>query len=113
MSKYELTFLIEDPKTLKKLEEMITSFSGKKIQEQPWGKRLLAYPINKKTSAEYHTWDIELDSQKLNELKTKLNYENLLLRYLFLSKAHAGTTAKKITVPKIEKEESTDEEVSE
>lgn len=112
MSNYELTFLVEDPKTLKKLEEMLTSFSGKRIQEQAWGKRLLAFPINKKTAAEYYTWTIQIDSNKLNEFKTKLNYENLLLRYLFLSQEEVAVQPKKKTVKK-ETKKDTKEEKSE
>ena len=53
MNMYEFTFLLEDSKALKPLEEVLTSFKGKKINEQPWGKRLFAYPIAKHTSAEY------------------------------------------------------------
>lgn len=106
MSNYELTFLVEDPKTLKKLEEMLTTFSGKKIQEQAWGKRLLAFPINKSTSAEYYTWTIQIPHDKLNEFKTKLNYENLLMRYLFLAQGEVATQPKKKAVKKATKKES-------
>ncbi len=109
MSNYELTFLVEDPKTLKKLEEMLTSFSGKKMQEQAWGKRLLTFPIDKKTAAEYYTWNIQIAPDQLNEFKTKLNYENLLIRYLFLAQEEVPTQPKKKTVKKEVKEESKEE----
>ena len=113
MSNYELTFLVEDPKTLKKLDEMLISFSGKKMQEQAWGKRLLAYPINKKTAAEYYTWNIQIDPSKLNEFKTKLNYENLLVRYLFLSQDEVPVQSKKKVAKKDTKEEETTESTKE
>ncbi len=86
MSHYEFTFLIDDAEALKKLEDILVSFSGKKSQEKPWGKRLFAYPIDKKNSAEYYTWDIELDQSNVDKFKTKLNYDNILIRYLLLTK---------------------------
>ncbi len=86
MSHYEFTFLVDDAEALKKLEDILISFSGKKNQEKPWGKRLFTYPIDKKTAAEYYTWEIELDQSNVDKFKTKLNYENLLIRYLLLSK---------------------------
>ncbi len=85
MNMYEFTFLLEDSKALKPLEEVLTSFKGKKINEQPWGKRLFAYPIAKHTSAEYYTWNIQIASDKLDEFKKKLNYDNILIRYLILT----------------------------
>lgn len=85
MSTYELTFLVEDSKSLPKLEEVLASFNGEKIEEKPWGKRELAYPIDKHTVAEFYTWKIKLDPAKLNDMKTKLNYDNVLMRYLFLA----------------------------
>lgn len=113
MSNYELTFLVEDPKTLKKLEEMLTSFSGKKLQEQAWGKRLLTFPINKNTSAEYYTWNIQIGRDKLNEFKTKLNYDNLLMRYLFLAQEDVEEQPKKKAVKKTTKKEKDDEKTEE
>lgn len=86
MNQYELTFLVEDAGTLPKLEKILASFGGKKLTEQPWGKRELMYPIDKKTSAEYHTWQIQIDPSKLNEFKIKLNYDALLMRYLFIAR---------------------------
>lgn len=85
MNQYELTFLVEDGATLPKLEKILTSFGGKKLTEQPWGKRELMYPIDKKTSAEYHTWQIQIAPSKLNEFKIKLNYDSILMRYLFIA----------------------------
>jgi len=95
MTTYELTFLVEDPKSLTKLEEVLTTFGGKKIKELPWGKRLLEYPIEKQSQAEYYTWHITIDKNKLNELKIKLNYDKVVLRYLFLMKEEATTEPKK------------------
>lgn len=86
MSHYEFTFLVDDAEAVKKLEDILTSFSGKKVSEKPWGKRLFTYPIDKKTAAEYYTWDVEMEAANIDKFKTKLNYENVLIRYLLLKK---------------------------
>jgi small subunit ribosomal protein S6 len=85
MKNYELTFLIEDEKTVADLEKVLTQFKGKKEEEKPWGKRTLAYPINKKTSALYYTWKISLSPEMVKDFETKLQYDNVLLRYLLTS----------------------------
>lgn len=88
MYTYEFTFLVEDAKALKPVEKALESFSGKRLNENAWGKRLLAYPINKITGAEYYTWQIQIDPNQLEEFKKKLNYDKLVLRYLLLNQEH-------------------------
>lgn len=88
MNTYEFTFLVEDAKAVKPVEKALESFSGKKLNDNAWGKRLLAYPINKITGAEYYTWHIQIESEQLEEFKQKLNYDKLVLRYLFLNHDH-------------------------
>ncbi|CAN5223836.1 hypothetical protein BH09PAT2_BH09PAT2_00530 [soil metagenome] len=85
MSHYEFTFLVDDAEALKKLEEILVSFSGKKVEEKPWGKRLFSYPIDKKTAAEYYTWMIDIDQTNIDKFKQKLNYDNVVIRYLLLT----------------------------
>lgn len=86
MNKYEFTFLVFDPKSVEKVEEIIASFGGKVNSKEPWGKRELAYSIEKKDSAEYHTWEIEIEKKQISDFETKLNYENVPVRFLILAK---------------------------
>ena len=85
MTTYELTFLVEDAKSLPKLEELLHTFKGEKLTEKPWGKRLLEYPIEHKEAAEYYTWTVKIEPSKLNDFKKKLNYDKVVMRYLFLA----------------------------
>jgi len=87
MSTFEFTFLVDDQKSIKTLEEILTSFKGKKLNEVFLGKKLLAYPINKKKSAEYFVWQIELDKKSVIEFKQKLIFENVVMRYLLFQKS--------------------------
>lgn len=84
MNTYEFTFMVEDAKAIPPVEKALESFSGKKVNENAWGKRLLAYPINKVTGAEYYTWVIQIEPEKIGDFKKKLNYDKLVLRYLLL-----------------------------
>lgn len=86
MSTFELTFLVDDKNAVKKLEELLTSYKGKKIKEESLGKKLLAYPIDKKESAEFIVWTIELDKTAVKDFKQKLNFEKIVMRYLMLQK---------------------------
>lgn len=84
MKKYEFTFIVADSTPIKKLEEVLKASGGKKLSEKPWGTRMFAYPINKITSGEYHTWQIEMELNKVADFKQKLIYDNVLIRYLML-----------------------------
>lgn len=85
MTLYELTFIARKAEDVAPLEKLLKSFDGKKRSEKAWGKIPFAYPIEKDTAGEYYTWEIEIPREKLNDFKIKLNYENLLIRYLFLT----------------------------
>lgn len=86
MNMYEFTFLVENENEQKSLADLLTSVKGKLKSEQKWGKRALSYPIKKRTSAHYSTWEIEMDPKNLAEFKKKLNFNESLLRYLLLKK---------------------------
>jgi len=84
MSTFEFTFLVTDKKSVTKLEEVLKSFNGKKVNEESLGKRTLAYPIEKHESAEYHVWQIEFPKESVKDFKQKLNFDKVVLRYLML-----------------------------
>ena len=84
MNTYEFTFLVDDAKGLKQVEKALESHGGKKLSEKPWGKRLLAFPINNLTAAEYYTWTIQMEAKQVDTFKKILNYDKLVMRYLIL-----------------------------
>lgn len=84
MIKYEITFLLPEEAEAKNLKDLIASLNGKIEKEDQWGKRNLAYPINKKASAFYFHWLIEINQSNVAELKKKLNFNEKLIRYLLL-----------------------------
>ncbi len=84
MNKYEFTFLLPDEAEVEPIRALLESLKGKISDEQKWGKRSLAYPINKLMSAYYITWMLEIEPKQLSELKKKLNFNEKLMRYLLL-----------------------------
>ncbi len=85
MNQYELTFLLNEESELENIKKLIISLSGKVLKEEKWGKRTLAYPIKKHTTAEFFFWKLEIDQKNVSELRKKLNFNEKLLRYLLLN----------------------------
>lgn len=69
-------------KVLSTVQSLVESFSGKVGDAKPWGKRAFAYPINHDTEGYYDVFEFELDKNKLETLKSKLNLTDGLVRYL-------------------------------
>jgi len=66
----------------KKISDLITSFDGKILENNFWGKRKFAYEINKKTEGFYDVTVFEMEKDKVINFKSKLNLEEGLVRYL-------------------------------
>lgn len=86
MNAYEMTVLLSDEKDIKEVKELIEGSKSKIKSEKSWGKRNLAYPINKESTAYYITLELEIDPTQVTELKKKLNFNEKMIRYLLLNK---------------------------
>lgn len=71
----------------KKIQELIKSLGGKVLKTDHWGKRKLAYEIKHETEAFYDVMEFELDSKSIDELKSKLNLMDDIIRYLITAKS--------------------------
>ena len=100
MNTYEFTFLVPETAATTKLEKALESLKGKKLDEKAWGKRLFAYPIDKKTDAYYFTWYIQIDSASIAQFKKKLQYDKLVIRYLLIEKDYTQKVQKKTKIKK-------------
>ena len=86
MNQYDLVFLLDEEKKQKELKELISSLSGKIIEEKTHGQKNLAYDIKKISQAYLFEWIIELNIDKISEFKKKLGFESVVLRHLMLKK---------------------------
>ncbi len=89
MREYELTYLVSDDvleadlkKITDKVAGFITSGDGKITKEESWGRRKLAYPIEKQNFATYITVWFEIEVSKLTELDHELRVLPQVIRHL-------------------------------
>jgi len=84
MDKYEITYLVESEDKSKAVKELIASTGASYKETKAWGERDLAYQIAKHSKAFYFTGCIETLPTNITEIKKKLNFSDLLIRYLIM-----------------------------
>ncbi len=65
---------------------LIKEHSGEIVKTEPWGKRMLAYPINKFTEAHYFVNYLGMDAAGVKSVKQQLNINEHVLRHMFVVK---------------------------
>jgi small subunit ribosomal protein S6 len=99
MNKYELALVIsakldEEARNdvLSKAKDYITRHGGIVGETEEWGKRRLAYEIQKQTEAYYYFVQFETeDSECPNELEQRMRIMDNILRYLIVRKSENDT----------------------
>ena len=97
MRHYEIVFLVHPdqsdqvPAMIKKYSGVITEKGGKIHREEDWGRRQLAYPINKIHKAHYILINVECDVEQLNEVTTAFRFNDAVIRNLVVSTDGAVT----------------------
>jgi small subunit ribosomal protein S6 len=93
MNKYELALVvnakIEDETRLATLEsakELITRFGGNVASVDDWGKKRLAYDIQKMKEGYYYFIQFEADSQVPSEIEQRVRIMDNVIRYLCIRK---------------------------
>ena len=90
MKEYELTVLVHPDlevdveAALKKVRNIITTAGGNIIKEDNWGKKKLAYKINKEDFAIYVYFDLGLPAEAPLKISNILNITDEVLRYLLV-----------------------------
>ena len=72
---------------------------------EDWGRRQLAYMIQKLAKAHYLCLNIECSKETLTELETGFRFNDAVLRHLTVSKAQAET-APSVMMKVVDREES-------
>lgn len=97
MRHYEIVFLVHPdqsgqvPAMLERYRGMIERDGGKLHRLEDWGRRQLAYAINKVHKAHYILMNIECGQAELEELKNAFRYNDAVLRELILTRSEAIT----------------------
>lgn len=98
MRHYEIVFMVHPdqsdqvPAMLERYTTLIKNGSGTIHRLEDWGRRQLAYPINKIHKAHYILMNIECNQEVLNELTSLFRYNDAVIRNLVLSRKEAITT---------------------
>ena len=111
MRHYEIVLLIHPdqseqvPGMLERYKGIVTAAGGKVHRVEDWGRRQLAYMIQKLAKAHYLCLNIECSKETLAELETGFRFNDAVLRHLTVVKAQAETTPS-VMMKMVEKEES-------
>ena len=70
---------------------------------EDWGRRQLAYPINKLHKAHYVLMNVEAPQEVIDELETTFRYNDAILRNVVIRTKHAVTEASPMVKAKDER----------
>lgn len=97
MRHYEIVFLVHPdqseqvPGMIERYTKSIEDGNGKVHRLEDWGRRQLAYPINKIHKAHYVLMNIECGGEVMEELDNAFRFNDAILRNLVLKKKEAVT----------------------
>ena len=97
MRHYEVVFVVHPdqsdqvPAMVERYTQMITETGGKIHRQEDWGRRQLAYPINKIHKAHYILLNVECGQEVLDEIVTLFRYNDAILRHLVIKTDEAIT----------------------
>jgi small subunit ribosomal protein S6 len=109
MRHYEIVFMIHPdqsdqvPGMIERYSGMIKSKNGLIHRLEDWGRRQLAYPINKIHKAHYVLMNIECNQEALDELTTAFRFNDAVIRNLVLVRKTAVTEPSPLLKPKDER----------
>lgn len=97
MRHYEIVFLVHPdqsdqvPAMIKKYSGTVTNSGGAIHREEDWGRRQLAYPINKIHKAHYILLNIECNKETIEELSSNFKFNDAVIRNMILQRKTAIT----------------------
>jgi small subunit ribosomal protein S6 len=98
MRHYEICFIVHPdqseqvPGMVERYRAIVTAKGGAIHRLEDWGRRQLAYPIQKIHKAHYVLMNIECDGETLNELEHSFKFNDAVLRHLTVKMKAAMTT---------------------
>jgi small subunit ribosomal protein S6 len=97
MRHYEIVFLVHPdqsdqvPAMCERYRALIEADGGHIHRLEDWGRRQLAYPIEKIYKAHYVLMNVECSQTVLNEIKSAFRFNDAVLRNLVISRPSADT----------------------
>ena len=98
MRHYEIVFIVHPdqseqvPAMVDRYKTMVLNNGGKIYRLEDWGRRQLAYPIQKIHKAHYVLMNIECNQATLDEMEHAFKFNDAVLRHLTIKMDEAVTT---------------------
>ncbi|HQZ87850.1 MAG TPA: 30S ribosomal protein S6 [Gammaproteobacteria bacterium] len=111
MRHYEVVFMVHPdqseqvPAMLERYRVGIETKGGKIHRVEDWGRRQLAYPINKLHKAHYILLNVECGQESLNELTNSFRFNDAVIRHLVILEDEAITEPSVLMKEKDERKE--------
>ena len=81
LKQYETVFIATPVLSEEQIKEAVEKY-GEIVNDEDWGLRKLAYPIQKKTTGFYHLFEFKADSQFIEKLETQYRRDERIIRFL-------------------------------
>lgn len=97
MRHYEIVFIVHPdqseqvPGMIERYRGMVEAKDGRVHRLEDWGRRQLAYPIQKMHKAHYVLMNIECGQETLDELEHAFKFNDAVLRHLIVNMREAAT----------------------
>ncbi|EKN3733039.1 30S ribosomal protein S6 [Yersinia enterocolitica] len=114
MRHYEIVFMVHPdqseqvPGMIERYSATITNAAGTIHRLEDWGRRQLAYPINKLHKAHYVLLNVEAPQEAIDELETNFRFNDAVIRSMVMRVKHAVTEASPMVKAKDERRERHD-----
>ncbi|MBP9713947.1 MAG: 30S ribosomal protein S6 [Sterolibacterium sp.] len=98
MRHYEIVFIVHPdqseqvPAMIDRYKTLVSSRTGVIHRLEDWGRRQMAYPIQKVHKAHYVLMNIECDAETLAELEHAFKFNDAVLRHLTVKMKNAAST---------------------
>tara|TARA_R110001583_G_C5542641_1_gene399569 strand:+ start:25 stop:423 length:399 start_codon:yes stop_codon:yes gene_type:complete len=111
MRHYEIVFMVHPDQSeqvngmIERYTTSITEAGGTVHRLEDWGRRQLAYPINKLHKAHYVLMNIEAEQQVIDDLETAFRFNDAVIRNMIMRTKTAVTEASVVAKAKEERVE--------
>jgi small subunit ribosomal protein S6 len=111
MRHYEIVFLVHPdqseqvPAMIERYRVIIEGKGGAIHRLEDWGRRQLAYPINKIHKAHYVLMNVECGKESLDELTSAFRFNDAVIRHLVIARDAAVTEPSVLAKTKDERDE--------
>ncbi len=111
MRHYEVVFMVHPDQSeqvsamTQRYKSLVESKGGRIHRLEDWGRRQLAYPIDKLPKAHYVLMNIECSQEPLNELTNAFRFNDAVIRHLVIREDEAFTEPSPLMKEKDDKKE--------